>query len=170
MATATAPRERRLPTTQSADPETPGVGEDGFPTRQAMVNGELVAFSLKPYPEHERPLYWNPIWPGQEMRWRSPFLNELNFQPTIQREAWHFGQFRPRNGWEEHMTRTWMRRILPGCADPDDWKGTDHPKGGQWRCHCSFACGNWAAFEAHRLYLRHEGPMRSENPEKQAAA
>ncbi len=159
MATATAPR--RAPTTQSADPTPKLLGEDGYPMREEEVDGELVAFSLKPYPEHERPLYWNPIWPGQEMRWKSRMLNEFGFQPTIQKEQWTDGRFRPRNAWEEHMTRAWMKTSLPGCSDPDLWKGVSHPdgEGAEWRCHCTWHTGNWKAFQAHRQYLRHQEAM-----------
>jgi hypothetical protein len=173
MATATADvSRRRLPRTASADPAARQVGEDGYETRQVMVNGELVSLSLKPYPDgldangdyhpeaDQRPLYWNPIYPGGEMRWRSPFLNDLGFQPTIQKERWLDGQFRPRNEYEEHMTREWMMKSLTGCNDPDKWKGVNHPEeGGEWRCQCSWHTGNWQAFHAHRRYLRHQESM-----------
>ncbi len=159
MATATA--ERRVPKTQSADPTLVETGEDGFRVRYEEVGGELVAFSLKPYPEAQRPLYWNPIYPGSEMRWRSRELNDLGFQPTIQKERWTDGKFHPRNAWEEHMTREWMKKSLTGCSNPDLWKGENHPDGPGhvWRCQCSFPCGNWQAFQAHRRYLRHQEAM-----------
>ncbi len=157
MATATA--ARRVPRTQSADPTALELGEDGFRVRYEDVDGEPVAFSLKPYPETGRPLYWNPIYPGCEMRWRSRTLNDLGFQPTIQKERWTDGKFYPRNAWEEHMTREWMKVTLRGCNDPDKWKGVDHPKGGEWRCQCTWHTGNWEAFEDHRRQLRHQQAM-----------
>jgi len=154
LATQAAPK-RRLPTTQSADPTPPQTGEDGYPVRYEMVDGELTAFSLKPFPEAERPLYWNPIYPGQEMRWRSHEKNEFGFQPTIQKEQWHEGRFRPRNPWEVFKTEDFLRS-LPG-GRPDLWQGVNHPEGpdAEYRCECSFPCGNYAAFKAHLRYLRH---------------
>ena len=158
-ATAPAKAQRRLPVTQSADPTTPQTGEDGYPVRYEEVDGELVAFSLKPFPEHERPLYWNPIYPGQEMRWRSRELNDFGFQPTIQKEQWHEGKFRPRNAWEVYQTEKFLR-TLPG-GDPARWQGVNHPEGpdGEWRCSCSWHCGNYHAYMAHRRYLRHPEAM-----------
>lgn len=163
MATAT----RRPVETHSADPTVLEIGEDGFPIRYEEVDGELVGFSLKPFPEAERPLYWN-IYPNQEMRWRSREKNQFGWQPTIQKEVWLEGKFSPRNPWEEHMTRQWMRRVLPGCTNPDEWKGIDHPKKGVWRCHCSWACGNYTVFEQHQRSLSHTRGMRSENPPQAA--
>jgi hypothetical protein len=160
MALATqAKPARRLPTTQSADPTTPMTGEDGYPVRLEEVDGDLVPFSLKPFPESERPLYWNPIYPGQEMRWRSREKNEFGFQPTIQREKWLDGQYRPRNAWEVHMTREFLKR-LPG-GDPDGWQGVNHPDGpdAEWRCQCTWHTGNYKAYMAHRRYLRHQEAM-----------
>lgn len=150
MVTATVERKRAR---TSGEPEQPTVGEDGSPV--AYRGG--VAYSLKPYPEDERPLFWNPIYPGQEMRWKAEEINEYGLFPTIQKEIWLEGKFRPRNDYEAHMTREWMKASLPGCNDPDEWQGVNHPEGPghQWRCECSWPCGNWKAFQAHRRYLRH---------------
>lgn len=168
---ATATRERREPRTVTADPTERQFDEEGFEIRYERLGEDLVAFSLKPFPDgvdasgvyhaerDERPLYWNPIYPGGQMRWKSRFLNDHGFQPTIQKERWIDGQFRPRNPWEEHMTREWMKRSLPGGGNPDLWKGNDHPQGEEWRCQCSWHTGNWRAFQAHRRYLRHQESM-----------
>ncbi len=144
-----------------ADPTKRHYDDEGHEIRYERVNGEWVGFSLKPYPEDQRPLYWNPIYPGGEMRWRSPHQNGMGFQPTIQKERWIDGKFEPRNAWEEHMTREWMKSSLVGCNDPDIWKGINHPEGpnGEWRCQCSWHTGNWQAFHAHRRYLRHQESM-----------
>jgi hypothetical protein len=155
------------------DPTKRQFDEEGFEIRYERVDGAWVGFSMKPYPDgrdaqgvyhagaDERPLYWNPIYPGGEMRWRSPHLNSMGFQPTIQKEQWTDGVYRPRNDWELHMTREWMMRSLPGCNDPEQWRGVNHPEGptGEWRCQCTWHTGNWKAFHAHRRYLRHQESM-----------
>lgn len=158
MATATA--TRREPKTLSADPTERQFDEDGYEVRYEYVEGELQPFSLKPYPEAERPLYWNPIYPGQEMRWKARHLTEEGLQPTIQRERWTDGKYYPRNAWEEHMTRESMKK-LPGGGNPDKWRGVNHPNGPDafWRCQCTWPCGNFQAFEDHRRYLKHQMAM-----------
>lgn len=146
MATATVERQTK---------EQPAVGEDGYPVR--LING--VPYSTKPYPEDERPLYWNPLFPGQEMRWHDEEKrNVYGFPLIIQKEAWTDGKFRPRNDWEREMTRQWMMRSLDGCNDPDKWLGVDHPAGAgaEWRCECTWPCGNYHAFDAHLRYLKHK--------------
>jgi hypothetical protein len=153
MASATAERTRR-----AADPTAPEVGEDGYPVRYEEVDGELVAFSLKPYPEAERPLYWNPIYPGQEMFWRAREKNDHGFRPIIWRQRWTDGQFRPGNAWEEHVTREFLK-TLPACGDnPDKWRGVNHPDGedAEWRCQCTWHTGNWTALRDHMRHLRHQ--------------
>ena len=154
MATATMERTRQEPV---VIPE----GDDGYPVMHRTVDGERVAFSTKPFAEAARPLYWNPIYPGQEMWWRAEEPNAHGFRPVIQKEAWTDGCFRPRNPYEEHMTREWMVNALPGCSDADLWKGENHPDGPGhvWRCECSWPCGNHKAFQAHRRHLKHQEMM-----------
>ena len=164
---ATATKERHEPRTLSADPTERQFDEEGYEVRFERVGDDLVAFSLKPYadgadangvyhPEaDQRPLYWNPIYPGGEMRFKSRVVNDRGIRPTIQKERWIDGKFRPRNDWENHMTREWMKRSLNGCNNPDIWKGVNHPSGGEWTCQCTWHCGNWQALEAHCRYLRH---------------
>src|SRR4249919_158490 len=91
--------------TATTDPLPPEMGEDGWPERVWMVDGRAQRFSLKPWPFDERPFYWNPIYPGQEMWWRSQKKNRIGLQPVIQKERWIDGKFAPRNAWEEMMTR-----------------------------------------------------------------
>jgi hypothetical protein len=141
--------------TATADPLPPTMGEDGWPERLWKVDGEVRTFSLQPWPVAERPVYWNPIYPGQEMWWRSQKKNRLGMQPVIQKERWTDGKFAPRNEWELMMTREFLAS-LPLCADPEDWKGITHPDGEAWRCgECKFLCGNWRAYKAHCTYLNH---------------
>lgn len=161
MATATAERARRANGTPTADTTVYERGEDGHEVRYEEVDGELVPFSLAPYPESARPVYWCPR-PGIEMRFRAREKNHLGFHPMIQRERWIDGRFSPRNAWEEHMTREWLKQTITG-ANPDAWKGSDHPRGEGhgWRCECGFLCPNWAVFEQHQRLLAHT-QMRSE--------
>lgn len=163
MATATAPEKRQAPKTHSADDTVYQRGEDGYEVRYEEVDGELVPFSLAPYPLSERPVYYIPH-NDMGMRFRARLKNEAGFQPTIQKERWLGGAFSPRNAWEEHMTRRWMRRNVVGCADPDKWKGGDHPKGEGhgWRCGCGFFCPNWDVFEQHQRFYSDHNTMRSE--------
>ncbi len=141
--------------------DVPEVGEDGYPVKYCTVQGIPMPFSTRPFAEAERPLYWNPIYPGQEMWWRAEEPNAHGFKPVVQKEAWEDGKFSPRNAYEEQMTRQWMTDSLPGCSDPDQWKGTNHPEGPghQWRCECSWPCGNYRAFNQHRRYLKHQESM-----------
>jgi hypothetical protein len=160
MATTAPGRRRELISQSQVLGGPPEVGDDGFPIRHWKVGDEVVAFSLKPYPEQERPLYWNPIYAGQQMWWREQDVSEFGFQRVIQKEVWHDGKFYPRNAWEEHMTREFLK-TLPSGGDPDSWKGVNHPDGPdhQWRCECSWPCGNWRAFQAHRRFLGHREAM-----------
>lgn len=149
MTTATLDR----PKAPSPQPPAPSPEDDGYPVR--LIAG--VPYSTKPYAEDARPLYWNPLYPGCEMSWRSETKNERGFHPIIQKEAWTDGQFRPRNDWEREMTRNWMRQTLEGCNDPDAWSGVNHPEGpdAEWRCECTWHCGNYRAFSAHLRHLYH---------------
>lgn len=146
----------------TAAPEEPSLtGEDGYPVRFWDVDGQAVAFSLRPYTPAERTVYWNPQGPGAPMWWRSQAVNDYGLRPIIQREIWHDGKFSPRNAWEEYMTQAWLRE-LPG-GNPEKWRGYNHPENEpgepphQWRCECSWLCGNWQAFKQHQLQLRHTG-------------
>lgn len=175
MATATA--KRRTLQTATGDPSPPEMGEDGYPQRIWIVDGQEVTFSLKPFADAEKPLYYNPIYPGQQMWWRSQDRNEYGFQPVIQKETWWDGKFFPRNAWEEYMTVEYLKTLTGGNVPMDakdkngrlmwrpdangvlkhPWCGDNHPDGPGhvWRCECSWPCGNWAAFKQHRLFLRH---------------
>lgn len=140
------------------DPNPPGIGEDGYPYREWKVGGEVRRFSLKPYPEDERPLYWYPRGINQNMKWRSQERNQYGIQPVIQWERWIDGKFRPRNEWEEHMTRTWLSERKGG--NPDRWKGINHPRpGGYWTCECGWSCNNWNVLEDHCRALTHQLAM-----------
>lgn len=162
---ATATRERTAAERGLETPDESGVGEDGYPVRHELVDGERVPFSLKPYPADERPLYWNSGGTGEQpLLLRSSLPDERGRRPIVQREAWSDGKYRPRNAWEEHLTRVWMTRNIAGCANPDEWKGNDHPKGPgyAWRCaNCGWQCGNIHAFEQHQLSLGHHRGMTS---------
>ncbi len=161
MATATPTKPRKLITATAAPAEEAITGDDGYPVRMWNVNGEDVAFSLRPYTEAERKTYWNPQGNGAPMWWRSQEINDSGFQPIIQREVWIDGKFSPRNDWEEHMTREWLLTI-PG-GNPDKWVGYNHPDNEpgqpphQWRCSCGWLCGNWQAFKQHQQQQRHSG-------------
>lgn len=161
-AVATGSRRGQEPKTWSADPTEKQVGEDGFEVRFEYVDGELTPFSLKPYPEAERPRYFCQH-NGIEMRFRSRVMNELGFQPTIQKERWTDGEYRPRNAWEEHMTREYMKKTFKGCVDPDTWRISDHPKGEGhwWRCQCGYHSPNLDVFEQHQREYSHDR-MQSE--------
>ena len=150
---------RRRIQTASADPSPPTQGADGFPVRKWEVDGEVREFSLRPYPEDERPVYWF-YRPNMSMWWRSQDINEYGLQPVIQKEAWLFGKFAPRNDWELHMTREWLRNEK---VDPDKCVGENHPEGPGhgWRCECAFLCSNWYVFQQHQRSLSHT-KLRSE--------
>lgn len=164
MATATAERRSRTMTTATAAPEEVSeVGEDGYPVRRWTVDGEAVAFSLRPFEPHERTVYWNPQGAGAPMWWRSQEMNEERHKPIIQRESWIDGKFSPRNAWEEHMTVEWLRSLTGG--NPEKWRGYNHPDNepGQpphhLRCQCSWLCGNWQAFKQHQAQTGHTGSI-----------
>jgi hypothetical protein len=141
--------------TVTADPLPPTMNEDGEWERYWVVDGEVRRFILTPHwPHAARPVYWNPIHPGQEMWWRSQKTNRLGYKPVIQKETWIEGKFAPRNSWEELMTREYLL-TLPG-GNPDKWKGSNHPDGEEWRCgDCKWLCGNWGAFKDHCKHWTH---------------
>lgn len=150
-------RGRKL-TTATADPAPPGVGEDGFPERVWEVDGEDVTFSLKPYPLAERPVYWY-TGLGALMWWRSQRQNEHGLQPVIQKECFVDGSFAPRNAWEEHMTRAFLRQKH---VDPDKSRDERHPEGADhaWRCAtCMFRCPSHHVMKAHQLKATHNGML-----------
>ena len=158
---ATATRERQGPPDVLARPEQAEMGEDGYPVRYELVNGELTPFSLKPYPVNERPLYWSFGGTGTQPLWlRSTAPNERGEHPIVQREAWQDSKYWPRNAWEEHVARAWLGRQIGGTPNLDEWRGVDHPRGPgyEWKCGtCSWRCGNTAAFEQHQRALSHDG-------------
>jgi hypothetical protein len=168
MATATAQRSRTrsISSATAAPQEAPAVGDDGYPVRMWEVNGELVAFSLRPFEPHERKRYWNPQGEGAPMWWRSQERNEWGLQPIIQREIWVAGDFSPRNAWEEYMTIEWLKTV-PGGDAGHTWVGYDHPKNQglppeaprhHWICaECNWACGVLACLEQHLLSKPHSG-------------
>ncbi len=155
MAVATEERTGRKLTTATADPAPPGVGEDGYLVRRWDVDGEEVAFSLKPFAAAERHTYWY-TGVGAAMWWRSQRINDFGVQPVIQKEAWVDGSFSPRNPWEEHMTRAFLRE---NHIDPDKSRDERHPEGKSWICgegFCNFACPSWHVFTAHQRKLGHK--------------
>jgi hypothetical protein len=164
---ATATRDRKLTTATAPAFEAPELGEDGFPVKHWIVTDpetgreEERVFSLRPYTESEKTVYWNPIYIGQTMLWRAQEKNDWGVQPVIQRETWVEGKFAPRNDWERYMTEEYLR-TLPG-GNPAKWQGYVHPDNepGQpphvFRCSCGWPCGNWVAFRAHQKYLTHTG-------------
>lgn len=161
---ATETRTRRpLKSANAVEQSAPEMGEDGFPVKRWLVRGEERVFSLRPYREEEKTVYWNPHYPGQTMLWRAPELNEFGIQPVIQREAWVDGKFAPRNDWERYMTEEYLRTLEGG--DPDRWQGYNHPDNEpgepphHWRCECGWLCGNSKAFRAHQQKLRHREAM-----------
>ncbi len=159
MVAATEERTGRKLTTATADPAPPGVGEDGYLSRVWEVDGKDVMFSLNPFPAAERPVYWY-TGVGARMWWRSQRINEYGVQPVIQKEAYVDGSFAPRNPWEEHMTREFLRE---NHVDPDKSRDERHPEGPGhvWRCECAFICPSWHVFDAHQRKLGHKH-MRSE--------
>lgn len=156
---ATAERSGRKLETATADPAPPTTGEDGTPVRVWEVNGEEIAFSLTPYAAEERPTYWF-TGSGAVMWWRAQRINDYGVQPVIQKEAFIDGSFSPRNAWEEHMTREFLRE---NHVDPDKSRDERHPEGAGtfWRCECAFRCPSWHVFSAHQRKLGHRH-MRSE--------
>jgi hypothetical protein len=138
--------------TASADPSPPRKGKDGTMVRVWIVDGAPVEFSLEPIPVAERNVYWYPK-PGALMWWRAQEKTAHGNQPIIQKEVWLDGKFSPRNAWEEHMTREWLRHPSRHM-DPDKIKGDNHPEGPGhvFRCGtCKWPCGNWHAFKLHQL-------------------
>jgi len=171
MTTATAAKEKQATgldrTEVVAEQE---LGADGYPFRLWPVGGDrgpLEKFSLRPYEEDERPIYWNPITRDGHMWWRDYRPMPDGIHRVVAKHRWvmpYPGSFRPRNAWEEHMVREWLVEINRGemTVNPDDWKGTDHPENepGQpphlWVCECSWGCGKWAAMKAHQIKHTHK--------------
>lgn len=154
---ATEERTGRKIATATADPAPPTRGAGGDPVRHWEVDGEDVEFSLKPYPPGERPTYWF-TGVGARMWWRAQRINEHGVQPVIQKETFVDGSFSPRNPWEEHMTRAFLR---DNHIDPDKSRDERHPEGpgAMWRCgqgFCNFACPSWHVFNAHQKKLVHK--------------
>lgn len=171
MATATLDRStsRAIKSATALPEERLGEGDDGYPTRTWIVNGEPVVFSLRPYEPHERTRYWNPSGAMLDMKWKAQELNHAGHQATIQHECWTDGSFTPRNAWEEHMTLDWLAKTFAtegGSAGPT-WHGFDHPKnkdlkpGEQphyWVCGtCGYAVGPYACLHQHQLSKSHSG-------------
>jgi hypothetical protein len=154
---------RGLKSANVVEQVAPELGEDGWPLKRWQVGSEEQVFSLRPYREDEKIVYWNPIYIGQTMLWRAQEINEFGVQPVIQREAWVDGKFAPRNDWERQMTEEYLL-TLPG-GDPVAWRGYNHPDNEpgkpphQWRCECAWLCGCWKAFRAHQQYLKHRESM-----------
>ncbi len=157
---ATAEREKteRPLETATADPAPPGMGEDGYPVRMWTVDGETVAFSLKPYTDAERPRYWY-TGVGARLRVKAQGQNEWGVQPVVLNDRFVDGSFSPRNAWEEQVTREFLRR---NHIDPDRSRDERHPDGptAMYRCaqgFCNFACPSWHVFKAHQKALGHNG-------------
>jgi hypothetical protein len=169
MATATLdrPTSRTIKSATALPEERLGMGEDGHPVKYWDVDGESVAFSLRPFEPSERKVYWNPQGPGAPMWWRAQERNDQGRQVIIQRECWVDGSFSPRNAWEEHMTVEWLRKSVDGGSLGHTWVGFDHPKNKdlkpgeqphRWICGtCGYAVGPWAVLEQHQLSKRHSG-------------
>lgn len=156
---ATAERtetDRKLETA-TADPSPPTRGEDGDPVRLWDVDGEEREFSLTPYPEDQRPRYWY-TGIGANLRVKAQRINRFGIQPVVFNERFVDGSFSPRNAWEEHVTREFLR---DNHIDPDRSRDERHPEGpeGRWRCgegFCNFACPSWHVFDSHQKRLRHK--------------
>lgn len=152
---AKAPEGRKLETA-TADPAPPTRGAGGEAVRVWDVDGEEQEFSLAPYPEDERPRYWY-IGVGARLRVKAQRINDWGIQPTVLNERWVDGSYRPKNAWEEHVVRAFLRRHH---VDPDKSRDERHPEGEEamWRCgegFCNFACPSWHVFQAHQRKLRH---------------
>jgi hypothetical protein len=153
---ATAERTGRKLETATADPAPPTRGADGEEVRLWDVDGEEREFSLKPFPEAERPRYWY-IGVGARLRVKAQRINDFGIQPVVLNERWVDGSYFCRNEWEEHVVREFLRRHH---VDPDKSRDERHPEGpdGRWRCgqgFCNFACPSWHVFQAHQMKLRH---------------
>lgn len=156
---ATAERtqsEGRALETATADPAPPTRGADGHGVRVWDVDGEAREFSLKPFPEDERPRYWY-TGVGAWLRVRAQRTNDWGIQPVVLREKWLDGSYSPRNEWEEHVVREFLRRKH---IDPDKSRDERHPSGpdGRYRCldgFCNFACPSAHVFKAHQGKTRH---------------
>jgi hypothetical protein len=157
---ATAERTQTQPgrklETATADPAPPTRGADGDPVRLWDVDGETREFSLKPYPESERPRYWY-TGTGAKLRIKAQRINDFGIQPVVLNDCFVDGSFRPRNAWEEHVTRAFLRRKH---IDPDKSRDERHPAGpdAMWRCGepgCNFVCPSWHVFQAHQRTLIH---------------
>ena len=145
----------------TVDPAPPFRGAGGDPVRVWEVDGVEREFSLKPFPEDERPRYWY-IGVGANLRVKAQRINEYGIQPVVLNDKFIDGSFSPRNPWEEHVTREFLRR---NHIDPDKSRDERHPDGpgGMWRCgdgYCNFACPSWHVFTAHQLKKIHSGIRR----------
>src|SRR5262245_190535 len=104
VASTTRPKGRKLVSATTVEPEVV-ITEDGRKVRTwELPDGSVVELSLEEIPLAARTTYWNPIFPGQEMWWRSQEQNQWGIQPVMQKEKWIDGKYLPRNEWEEHMT------------------------------------------------------------------
>ena len=110
--------------TATADPAPPTRGAGGDPVRIWEVDGEEVEFSLKPYPEDARPRYWY-TGVGARLRIKAQRINDFGIQPVVLNDVFVDGSFRPRNAWEEHVTRDFLRRKH---IDPDKSRDERHPE------------------------------------------
>ena len=156
MATATVERTRTksISSATAIPVEAEHLGEDGYPVKVWEVNGVPTPFSLRPFEEHEREVFWNPQGPDAPMWWRAQERNEWGLQPIIQREVWIGGSFSPRNAWERHMTLEWLKTVEGGAAG-HTWVGYDTP-GHHWVCNdCAWACGVLVCIEQHQSTKRH---------------
>jgi len=118
------------------------------------VDGAEVEFSLKPFAEDERPAYWY-IGMGARLRVKSQRINDFGIQPTILNDSFVDGSFHPRNPWEEHVTREFLRS---NHVDPDKSRDERHPEGPghAWRCGtCMFRCPSFHVMKAHQLKSGH---------------
>lgn len=154
---ATATRAERELTTANADPAPPTRGADGEPVRMWKVDGVETAFSLTPFLPDEQPRYWF-IGVGALLRVKAQTINEYGVQPTILNEVFVDGSYAPRNAWEEHVVRDFLRL---NHVDPDRSRDERHPDGpgAMWRCGegmCNFACPGWHVFKAHQLARGHK--------------
>jgi hypothetical protein len=167
MAMATATKERQTSAVENTEVVAEQqVGEDGYPFRLWPVDGHkgpMQKFSLRPYAQDERPIYWNPITTDGHMWWRDYKAGPDGIRRVIVKHRWILpfpGAFSPKNDWENFMVRRWMQGPLAseygGTVDPDKWQGLDHPENapGQpphmWACECSWQTGLWAAMKAHQ--------------------
>jgi hypothetical protein len=156
VGTAERTKDGRKLETATADPAPPQRGADGEAVRVWEVDGEARQFSLIPYPEDARPRYWY-IGNGARLMVKAQRVNAFGIQPVVFNERFVDGSYRPRNAWEEHVTREFLRA---NHIDPDKSRDEQHPEGpdGRYRCldgMCGFACPSWHVFKAHQGRTRH---------------